>query len=115
MRLAGLARERRRDRQIHRARLGERAVERRKAQVVADGHAEPAPGQIGDDAELARTIAARLAIALAAFEVDVEHVDLVVTRRDVTAPVDQEAAVRRLVGRYLHGERSDMDVDAERA
>ena len=66
MRLAGLARERRRDRQERRAGFGERAVERRKAQVVADGQPEPAPRQVGDHREIARPVAARLAIALAA-------------------------------------------------
>ena len=48
--------------------------------------------------ELARPVAARLAIALAAFEIDVEHVDLVVARDDLAAAVDQERAVGRLVG-----------------
>ena len=115
VRLAGLPRERGGDREERRARFGERAIERRKAQVVADRHAEPAPRQVGDHREIARAIAARLAIALAAFQVDVEHVDLVVARDDLAAPVDQEAAVHRLVGRGLHGERADMDVDAERA
>ena len=115
VRLAGLPRERRGDREEGRAGLGERAIERGEAQVVADGEAEPAPRQVGEDREIARPVAARLAIALAAFEIDVEHVDLVVARDDVALAVDQEGAVRGLLGRDLHGERADMDVDAERA
>ena len=115
VRLAGLLGEGRRDRQERRAGLGERAVERRKAQVVADGHAEPAPWQIGDHRKIAGTIVARLAIALAVGEVDVEHVDLVVARDDLAPAIDQEGTVRGLVGRNFHRKRADMHIDAERA
>src|SRR5204863_8611606 len=101
VRLAGLPREGRRDRQERRAGFGERAIERRKAQVVADRKPEPPPWQVVYHRKLARPVAARLAIAFATFEVDVEHVDLVVARDDLAAPVDQEGAVRRLVGRDL--------------
>ena len=115
VRLAGLPGKRRRDREERRACFREGAVERREAQVITDGKAKPAPREVGDDAKFARAIAARLAIAFAAFEIDVEHVDLVVARDDLAAPVDQEGAVCGLVGRHLDGERADMDVDAERA
>ena len=60
MRLAGLLGEGRGDREERSAGLGQRAIERREAQIVADGQAEPAPRQVGDDRELARPIAVRL-------------------------------------------------------
>ena len=115
MRLAGLSGEGRRNRQERAAGLGERAVERREAQVVADGQAEPAPRQVGGDGDLARPVVARLAIALAVGEIDVEHVDLVVARDDLALAVDQERAVGRLVGRQLDRERADVQEDAELA
>ena len=101
--------EGRRDRQERGAGLGQRAVERGEAQVVADGQAEPAPRQVGDHGELAGAVAARFAIALAAGEIDVEHVDLVVARDDLALRVDQEGAVGRLVGRDLDRERADVE------
>src|SRR5882724_9055013 len=91
MRLAGLTRERGGNAEKTRAGLGQCAVERREAQVVANGDAEPSPRQVGEYREISRTVGAGLAIALAAFEVDVEHVDLVVARHDVALAVDQES------------------------
>ena len=76
-----------------RAGFGQRAVERREAQVVADREAEPAPRQVGTHRELARPVAARLAIALAVGEIDVEHVDLVVARDDLAA-ADRSGSAR---------------------
>src|SRR5207237_7765654 len=90
VRLAGLPGEGRRDSKECGAGFGKCAIERRKAQVVADGKPKPPPRQIGQYREVARTIAARLAIALAALEVDIEHVDLVVTRDDLAAAAAQE-------------------------
>src|SRR5512139_4072097 len=65
------------------ASFGECAVKRRKAQVIANGQTEAAPRQVGQHRELARTVIARLAIALAARQVDVEHVNLVIARENV--------------------------------
>jgi hypothetical protein len=53
--------------------------------------------------EFAGAVVARLAVALAAREIDVEHVDLVVARDDLAARIDQEGAVGGLVGRDLDG------------
>ena len=100
---------------IRRAGLGQRAIERREAQVVADRQAEPAPRQIGKHRQFARPVVARLAIALAAGEIDVEHVDLVVARDDLAVRVDQERAVGRLVGRNLDRQRADMEIDSKLA
>src|SRR5215831_5513560 len=74
MGLAGLLGERRRDGDEGAPGLRERTVERWETQVVADRHAKPAPWQIGRDRTLTGFEAVRLAVALAAGEVDVEHV-----------------------------------------
>ena len=65
MGLAGLSGEGGRDGEKRAAGLGERAVKRGEAQIVADGQAEPPPRQVGGDADFAGTVVARLAIALA--------------------------------------------------
>src|ERR1044071_3382069 len=83
MRFAGLLRKCRRDRQHGCAGFGERAVECRETQVITNGQAESAPRQVGQDRQLTRPVIARLAIALTAREVHVEHMDLVVPREDV--------------------------------
>ena len=115
VRLAGLLGEGRRAREEGRAGLGQRPVQRREAQVVADRQAEPAPGQVGDHGLLARPVAARLAVALAAGEIDVEHVDLVVAGDDLALRIDQERAVGGALRRNLDGERADVKMDAELA
>src|SRR5262249_5071141 len=78
MSLAGLLGKRCRNGNERGAGLRERAIERGKAQVIADRHTQPAPWQIGRDRALTGFEAVRLAIAFAAGEVDIEHVDLVV-------------------------------------
>src|SRR5215510_9776390 len=81
--LAGLLGERRRDRDEGGSGLRERAIERWEAQVVADREAQAAPRQIGRHRRLAGLEAVRFAIALAAREVDVKHMNLVVARDDL--------------------------------
>ena len=81
MRLAGLLGEGRRHGEERGAGFGQRAIQRRKAQVVADRQPEPAPRQVGDHGGLAGLVVGRFAIALAVVQVDVEHVDLVVARQ----------------------------------
>ena len=115
VRLAGLLGEGRGNGEERRAGLRQRAVERREAQIVADGQAEPAPRQVVQHGKLAGPIAPRLAIALAVGQIDVEHVDLVVARDDLAARVDQEAAVGRLVGGGLHRQRADVQMDRKLA
>src|SRR6185437_7541448 len=112
VRLAGLLREGGGDRQEGRAAFGKRAVERREAQVVADAEAEATPRQVCRDRDLARTIVTRLAIAFAAREIDVEHVDLVVARDDLALRIDQQRTVHRLVWRHLERQRAGMDPQA---
>src|SRR6478735_532743 len=105
MRLAGLLRERRRDRDERRTGLSQCAIERRKAQIVADRQPNSAPGNVHRRGEFARPVAAGLAVALAAREVDIKHVDLVVARGDLALWVDQERAVDGLLRQDFDGER----------
>ncbi len=109
MRFAGLFGEGRRNGQKRRAGFGERPIERRETQIVAHREAETPPWQIADHGEIAGAVIVGFAIALAAGEVDVEHMDLVVARRDFALAIDQEGAVYGFVGRCLDGERADMN------
>src|SRR5262249_28131570 len=95
---AGLPGEGRGDGEKRASGLGERAIERGEAQIVADRESEPSPRQVGGDADFARSVIARLAVTLATAEFDVEHVDLVVARDDVALGIDEKGAVRRLSG-----------------
>src|ERR1700733_13205999 len=101
MRLPGLAREGRRNREKHAAGFGERPIKARKPKVVTYRDAEPAPRQFRHDRMFARRIAARFAIGLAVSEIDVEHVNFVVARGDRALWIDQEAAVDGAIGRNL--------------
>src|SRR5436190_989152 len=80
VRFAGLAREGGWNAEKRRARVRQRAIERGKAQIVANSQSKPAPWQIGSHREVARTVIARFTIAFAIGEIDVEHVDFVVAR-----------------------------------
>src|SRR5215467_1523888 len=99
--LTGLLREGGGNSQHRCAAFGQRSVERGKAQVVANRKAQAAPRQIRQYRQLARTIVARFAIALAAGKIDVKHVDLVVARRDVAFWINQKRAVGCPVRRNL--------------
>ena len=85
MRPPGRHREDRRHGEEIGAGLRQRAVEMRKADIVAHAHAEPAPRRLGDDRLPAGAVGVALAIALAARQIDVEHVDFVVARDDRAA------------------------------
>src|SRR5262249_39460934 len=108
MRLAGLLGERGRDRDEGRAGLRQRPVERWKAQVVANREPESTPRQVGDNGSVAGAEVTRFAVALAAREIDIEHVDLVVARGDLALWIDQERAIDRALGRNLQRERADV-------
>src|SRR4029078_8686917 len=95
------------------ASFGERTVKRGKAQVIANGQTEAAPRQGSQHPQLTRTVIAGFAIALAARKVDVEHVDLVVTRQDVALRIDQEGTVGGAVGGHPVGTRTDMTKSAQ--
>src|SRR6185295_11349076 len=113
MGFAGLFCESRRNCQHGCASFGERAVKRGKTQVIANGQTEAAPRQIGQYRQLPRTVVARLAIALAAGQIDVEHMDLVVAREDVALRIDQERTIGGAIGRYPDRKGTDVHVDAE--
>ncbi|MGY4437948.1 hypothetical protein ACVW04_000730 [Bradyrhizobium sp. LM2.3] len=97
MRFTGLAGEGRGHRDEVCAALGQRAVERGEAHVVADRQPDAAPGQVGDHGGLARLVIGGFAITLAVRQLDVEHVDLVVAREHTALGPDQEGAVDRFL------------------
>src|SRR5581483_4155732 len=78
VRLAGLFGKCRRNCQHRRARFRKRTIESGKAKIVTDGEPEPAPRQIRQDRQFARTIIPSFAITFSAGEIDIEHMDLVV-------------------------------------
>src|ERR1700738_1030856 len=86
-------REDRRDRQKIGTGLGERTIEVRQGHIVATAHAEAAPRRLGDDSAAAGPVRVALAVALAAGEVDIEHMYLVVARDDGTARIDKERTI----------------------
>src|SRR5262245_46998793 len=113
MRGAGLLGEGRRDRDERRPGFRQGPIERRKPQVIADGEAEPTPGQINRHRQFAGSIAARLAVALAARKIHIEHVNLVVARDDLTGWINHERAVDGLLLQDGERERTDMNPDPE--
>ena len=68
------------------------AIERGEAKVVANAHADPAPWGLGHDGPAAGLEHLRFAVALAAGQVRVEHVNLVVVRGDGSLGRDQDRA-----------------------
>src|SRR3954447_1077012 len=113
MRFAGLTGKGGGDRDEGGAGFRQRAVQQRKTQVVADRQAKPPPRQIGDDGALARLVAARLAVALTAGEIDVEHMDLVVTRDDLALWIYHKRTVSGTLRRDLDRQRTDMEMDMQ--
>ena len=99
VRCTGVSREGGGHGEERRTAFGERAIQRRKAHVVTDRQTNPAPGQVGDDGGFARLIVGGFAIALAAGQVDVEHMDLVVACDHEAVRPDQERTVDGLLGR----------------
>src|SRR5690242_715899 len=78
------------DRQHGSAGFSEGTVERGETQVVAYGHADASPWDVGQHRQFAGPVVPRLAIALAALKVDVKHMNLVVAREDVALGIDEE-------------------------
>ena len=113
MRLAGLSGECRRHREERRAGLGERTIECGEAHVVADRQPDTTPRQIRDHGRLARLVIGGLAIALAAGQIDIEHMDLVVAGEQIAVRPDQERAVDGALRRKAQRQRADMEMDIQ--
>src|SRR6185295_4574629 len=113
MRLAGLLGKGGRDGDELGTGGSERAIERGEAKVVADAQAQPAEGEIGEHRLGARTEILRLAVALAAGKVDIEHMQLVVARGDAALGIDQIRTIGdpRLI--ELDGDRADMQPNSK--
>jgi len=78
MRFAGRHREGRGDRQEIGAGLGERPIKMREPQIVAHRHPEDAPRRLGQHRAAPGAEGVAFPVALAAGEIDVEHVNLIV-------------------------------------
>src|SRR5215475_6510552 len=87
MRFTGLFGECRGDRQHRSASFGQGTIKRGKPQVVTYRKAKSAPRQVREDSLFAGAVVARLAITFAVREIDVEHVNLVITRRNIALRV----------------------------
>ena len=110
VRLAGLLGESRGHGEEMRASAHKRTVKRWEAQIIADRKAEPSPRQVGGYCNFAGPVGIRLAIALAACELNIEKMNLVVARGDLAVRRNQEAAVGGLVVGNLDRERADVKV-----
>src|SRR5690606_29260532 len=85
----------------------------RKTQVVADSQAEPDAGQIDDRCLRARLIGRRFTPTLAAVEIHVEHVYLVVSGDALASGrIEQGTVCQLAVGAHDSG-RADMQEDAK--
>src|SRR5215510_1435296 len=115
MRFAGLLGECGGNRHHRSASFGQCTIERGKPQIVTYRQAKSAQGQVRKDGLFARAIVARLAIAFAVRKIDVKHVNLVVTCRNVALRIDKERAIGRPFGRQTDRQRADVNVDAKLA
>ena len=95
MGLAGRSGEGGGNRDHRRPRLGQLAMQMGKADVVADGQAQPAPGRVGDHRPVARPHRGAFAVSLAVRQIDVEDMQLVIARRDRARRVDQQRPIGR--------------------
>src|SRR5262245_20366581 len=91
----------------------EHAIERGEAEVVANTKAESAEGEIGKHRLGARAEILRLAIALAAGKVDIEHMQLVVARGDAALGIDQIRTIGDPCLVELDGDRADMQPNSK--
>src|SRR5512132_3069664 len=115
MRFAGLLGECRGNRQHRSARFRQGTIEGGKTQVVTYRKAKSAPRQVRKHRLFAGAVVARLAIAFAVRKIDVEHVNLVITRRNIALWIEKERAIGRALGRKSDRQRADRNVDAKPA
>ena len=77
--------------------VGQVAIELRETQIVAHGHAQLAPWCLGHHSRRAGLVGRGFAVGFAVFQIDVEHMDLVVMRPDRAGVIDQKGPVGDLV------------------
>ena len=106
MRLARGLRERGRNGQHDRAGLGEIPIEMRKADVVANGHADKPPGRLRQHGLVARLDVIAFAVRFAVAQLHIKQMQLVVAGHDLTAVAYHE----RPIGDHP-GVRSVLDLD----
>src|SRR3954454_2732805 len=95
--------------------MGQCTIERRKPDVITDGQAKPPPRQVCRHSNLARAVRSRFAVALAAREIDIEHVYFVVAGDNVSLPINQKRPIYCFFRQKLDGERADMKKYAQPA
>src|SRR5262245_12259199 len=115
MRFTGLFGECRGDRQHRSASFGQGTIKRGKPQVVTYRKAKSAPRQVSEDSLFAAGALARPAIPFVVREIEVEHVNLVITRRNIARRVDKERPLGCPFGRKTARQRADMNIDAKLA
>jgi AraC-like DNA-binding protein len=93
MRFAGRHRKGGRHRQIIGSLLGEVAIEQRKAYIIADGKTDLAKRELHDRGFCAACKGIRFADALTGWQIDVEQMDFVITRRNYPLRVQQDRAI----------------------
>src|SRR6516162_2187748 len=74
--------------------LRQRTIKVRKTYIIANAHAEPAPRDLDDDGAVARPVGVAFPIAFTAWQIDIEHVDLIVARDDPAGRIDKKGPVR---------------------
>src|SRR5262245_4612668 len=89
------------------------AVESGEAEIVADRESQAAEGKLGNDSGSARPGVIGFAVALAIGKIDIEQMQLVVTRRDLPLRIDEIGAVGDTSPDEPDGERADMKKNAE--
>src|SRR5438105_2397340 len=87
----------RRNGEYYCAALGQRAVEVRKPQVVADGQSEASPGKVCGYGLCAGCDRVRLPIAFTIGKIDIKQVNLVVTRGNPPVGTQKIGAVRGFI------------------
>ena len=85
--------ERRRHGDRRGAGLRQRPIQRGESQVIANGHAQPAPRRSRQDRGVAGAVRFGLAVSFAAVEGRIEHVDFVILRDRRPLVVEQERAI----------------------
>ena len=88
--------------------LGQGAVERREANVIADGHAQRPPWGGRQHRLGAGFIGVRFPIGGAIADLHVEHVDLGIARDNSAVRSDQKAAVGEFIAVEFDGNRADQ-------
>ena len=115
VRLPCLPGKRRRYADEIRARLRQVRIQRRKTNIVTNREAQSAPRQIDANCAIARLVGIGFAIGFALSQIDIEHMDLVVTSGDRATGIEEKAAIGDPAAVRARRERTDMQPDPQLA